>query len=144
MDNIKIGENIKKFRKIKGVTQKELGSLIGKTESSIQKYECGSTEIPLSVLELIADSLDLHILDLLDDSTVISLFDKYDKAALNYLKALGYEFKFENDFFMVCHNNHGYKIPAGSFIFIEDQIRCEVEKQMEKLMDKYSDSKFNL
>ena len=36
-DNITIGSNIKHYRKLNKLTQKELGGLIGKTESSVQK-----------------------------------------------------------------------------------------------------------
>ena len=42
--NKTIGNNIKSYRQKKGITQKQLASLIGKTESSIQKYEAGKVE----------------------------------------------------------------------------------------------------
>jgi len=41
MNNEKIGNNIKKWRKLKKLTQQELGEKIDKTLSSIQKYEKG-------------------------------------------------------------------------------------------------------
>lgn len=56
-----IGEKIKKARKEKKITQKELGKLISKTSSSIQKYEYGLTSIPLEVLEKIAKVLQLPL-----------------------------------------------------------------------------------
>ncbi len=71
-----IGGKIKYFRIKKGLTQKQLASLIGKTESSIQKYECGNTEIPLSVLEKIAKYLDTELVFLLDND-YLSEFQKY-------------------------------------------------------------------
>ena len=40
--NKKIGENIKYFRKEKGLTQKELGDLTGMADSAIRRYESGS------------------------------------------------------------------------------------------------------
>ena len=46
-DNSKIGKSIKQFRQRRNLTQNELASLIGKTGSSIQKYESGVTEVPL-------------------------------------------------------------------------------------------------
>ena len=58
-----IGYNIKKHRKRQRLTQEQLGKRIGKTTSSIQKYEAGKTEIPRSVLEDIASALNLHLLD---------------------------------------------------------------------------------
>lgn len=66
-----IGYYIQKQRKSMRLTQKQLGQLIGKTESSIQKYESGKTEIPRSVLEKIASVLGVHILELLDTTSSI-------------------------------------------------------------------------
>lgn len=60
------GSLIKKFRKRKKYTQKQLANLIGKTESSIRKYEKGLIEIPNSVLNQIAEALNVTILDLMD------------------------------------------------------------------------------
>lgn len=70
-DNKFIGGKIKYFRNERGLTQKALANLIGKTESSIQKYECGSTEVPFSVLEKIADALNVPINELLDIGNII-------------------------------------------------------------------------
>lgn len=47
IDYKKIGLKIKENRKKLKLTQKELGEKIGKTESSIQKYEKGLTQIPM-------------------------------------------------------------------------------------------------
>lgn len=76
-----VGNKIKYYRTKKGLTQKQLAKLIGKTESSIQKYECGSTEVPFSVLEKIASHLDTYLLFLLDD--------KYLESAAEYFKENG-------------------------------------------------------
>ncbi|MCB7321273.1 helix-turn-helix domain-containing protein [Lacrimispora sp. 210928-DFI.3.58] len=63
-NNKTIGDNIKKYRLYKGLTQKQLASLIGKTESSIQKYEAGKVEIPRKVLFNIAKQLDCSFIQL--------------------------------------------------------------------------------
>ena len=60
-----IGTQIKNYRKRKHLTQKDLALMIGKTVSSVQKYECGCTEIPTSVLEEIGDVLGIDIASLL-------------------------------------------------------------------------------
>lgn len=83
-----VGNKIKYFRNKKGITQKKLADLIGKTESSIQKYECGSTEVPFSVLEKIAESLDTELLFLLDDEYLESAsayFMNNEDTKLSYL-----------------------------------------------------------
>lgn len=63
MDYEEIGKNIKRFRKGK-MTQGELAEKIGKSTSSIKKYELGLVEIPNSVIEEIAATLGVNARDL--------------------------------------------------------------------------------
>ena len=65
-DNYKtiVGVNIKRFRKQKHITQKELAEKIGYSESSICKYEQGLTDIPNVVIISIAAALDITPSDL--------------------------------------------------------------------------------
>lgn len=65
MSNKEIGNRIKEARKGKGLTQEGLAQWIGRTKSSIQKYEAGQTEIPLSVSESIAAALGVSQAELL-------------------------------------------------------------------------------
>ena len=64
MDYKKVGQNIKEFRIEKGLTQQALAKKIGKSESSIRKYEKGLVEIPNTVIEAIAKELDIETFDL--------------------------------------------------------------------------------
>lgn len=59
-----LGENIKKARKEKKMTQKELAEKIHRTESSIRKYEKGIIQIPNDIIEKIAIALNISPLDL--------------------------------------------------------------------------------
>ena len=120
-DNEKIGANIKKFRKEQRYTQKELGKLIGKTESSIQKYESGATEAPRSVLESIASALGLHLLDLLDDASAIDWFAKRDESAISFLNSIGCHIEFyRTDNVSLVHDGVHYIVPTDKFLcFIE-------------------------
>ena len=60
MDYTAIGSNIKRFRK--GLmTQAELAQKIGKSVSSVKKYELGLVEIPNSVIEQIALALNIKV-----------------------------------------------------------------------------------
>ena len=61
-----IAQNIKLFRKGK-MTQAELGRKIGRSESSIRKYESGLVEIPNSIIEQIAKALGVDSIDLYFD-----------------------------------------------------------------------------
>ena len=64
MDYKKVGQNIKEFRIEKGLTQQALAKNIGKSESSIRKYDKGLVEIPNTVIEAIAKELDIETFDL--------------------------------------------------------------------------------
>lgn len=85
-----VGNKIRYFRNKKGLTQKALADLIDKTESSVQKYECGSTEVPFSVLEKIANALDTTILFLLDDEYLESASTYFKEKGDTNLSALFY------------------------------------------------------
>ena len=60
-----VGENIKKYRKNKGLTQKELGELIGVKAITIRKYESNEREPNIETLNKIATALRVTINDLL-------------------------------------------------------------------------------
>ena len=60
-----LGERIQRFRKSSGLTQKQLAEKIEKTYSSVQKYELGIAEPPISVLQKIAEALGVSTLELL-------------------------------------------------------------------------------
>lgn len=56
-----IGAKIQRCRKARGLTQAELAKRIGRTESSVAKYERGVVEIPMSVLEKISTELKVPL-----------------------------------------------------------------------------------
>lgn len=60
----RIRENLKKFREAAGMSQRQLASSVGKGESTIQSYESGRTDIPLSSLVAIAGALKVSLADL--------------------------------------------------------------------------------
>lgn len=63
-----LGKRIKKYRKEKGITQKELAKRIGKSYSLVQKYELDITQPPLEVILKLADALEVPIAYLLSGS----------------------------------------------------------------------------
>lgn len=93
MDDNKIGMNIKKYRKGK-FTQQELADKIGKTESSIRKYEKGLVTIPLDVLNRIATALGVEVSDLMGISDHLKDAEQTihkTTSFRDYLGVLGYE-----------------------------------------------------
>lgn len=53
--------NIREARKAKGITMKELGNLVGATESAISLYERGMREPSYEILLKIAEELDTSV-----------------------------------------------------------------------------------
>lgn len=89
-----IGEIIKKARKEKKLTQKELGDLLGRTQRTIQAYEKDEVIPPLNILDKISNILDISMSNLINGKTLdekkeniekIPSYDEFDleKFALN-------------------------------------------------------------
>ncbi len=55
------GDMIRKYRKEKGLTQKQLGELCGIADSNIRKYENGKQNPKIETLQKIADALNIDI-----------------------------------------------------------------------------------
>lgn len=56
-----VGKQIKKFRLMRGMTQKELGIKIGVKHNTISSYESGTNMPDQNVLFAIAEVLDVNI-----------------------------------------------------------------------------------
>ncbi len=62
---MKIGQNIKKYRKARKLTQSQLAKLLGKDMRTIQKYEYDEISPPLRDFEKLARELKVEVVDLL-------------------------------------------------------------------------------
>lgn len=92
-----IGKRIREARRNKRLTQVEFGKLVGKTESTIRKYESGGILIPSNVMQTIADVLDVSPFSLMgadywdaklpEISEVVTAFEMF----IGYLRSIGYE-----------------------------------------------------
>jgi repressor LexA len=66
---MEVGQKIKQARLAKGLTQEELGNLVGLQKSAIAKYENGRVvNIKRSTLQKLAKALDLRGSDLIIES----------------------------------------------------------------------------
>ena len=65
MDNNKIGLNIAKLRKDKGLTQQELGNKLYVTDKAVSKWERGLSLPDIAILEKLANELDTDIYNIL-------------------------------------------------------------------------------
>ena len=71
MDAKTIGFNIRQHRKLKGLTQAELGERVGISTMSIRRYEGGNRIAPENVLNRIADTLGITISLLLEPHIIV-------------------------------------------------------------------------
>ena len=132
-----IGDNLKKHRKNQHLTQEQLGKMIGRTTSSIQKYESGKTEIPRSVLEDIAAALDLHLLDiLLDPTDALEWYDARDDAIISLLYSLGCRVDIEIDTgkSLLHYKGHDYIISTSDLL---SDLFSDIEDDTEHLLKKF-------
>lgn len=61
-----VGENIKRIRKEKGLTQKQLGTLCRMADSAIRRYELGKAQPKLKTIHKIAEGLGVTVQTLVD------------------------------------------------------------------------------
>lgn len=65
-----VAENIKRIRKEKGLTQKQLGKKCGMAESTLRQYELGYRHPKIETIQKIADALEVPIIDLAENITI--------------------------------------------------------------------------
>ena len=66
---LRIGKRIKQIRSAKGLSQKDLGELIGVSNEHISKYERGIRKPKLETISQIAEALNVHPFAILDPTT---------------------------------------------------------------------------
>ncbi|WP_173918966.1 helix-turn-helix domain-containing protein [Halobacillus sp. Marseille-Q1614] len=64
-----VGANIKKYRKMRRMTQKELGDLIGVKHNTISQYEKGRNAPEPNMIFAIAKALEITVSDLFPETT---------------------------------------------------------------------------
>lgn len=65
MKTKRIGENIRKYRKEKGYTQKEFAEKIGRAYGTVRRYEAGRIGPSIGSISIIANALEVSIIDIL-------------------------------------------------------------------------------
>lgn len=75
LDNTFIGKKIRHIRKEKKITQKQLADSLGVHESSITKYEKGTTDIPLSKIKKIAEALEVSPFEIMGPAYFDNILD---------------------------------------------------------------------
>jgi len=65
---VTIGDNIRKYRKKKNLTQKELGDIVRISNTYLSDMEIGRTNPSIKTLKRIAKGLEISYVDLLKDT----------------------------------------------------------------------------
>lgn len=62
-----IGEKLKEFRKLRGLTQEQLAEMVEVTFQQIQKYENGNTRLNTDKLQAVAQALNVPVSAFFDE-----------------------------------------------------------------------------
>ena len=73
-----IGENLKKIRKSKGITQEKLSTITKISITSIQRYELGKRQPNIEVVKKFAEALGVPIFDLIGEEYKYAMKDFTD------------------------------------------------------------------
>lgn len=90
-----IGDKIRKYRTLRGLTQEELGNRLGMKRDRIRQYETGVRTPKADLLEKIAEQLDVDVaslsdIDIRDDEDLMHvLFDAENKYKIEVIKNNG-------------------------------------------------------
>lgn len=137
---LKVGEKIKKFRKERGLTQKDLASRLNTTPQNLAQYENGKRNPKPETLQRIAIALNIDMQYLLPDADYTSLLG--DKAAVAYsilleqiLGANGYTFGIteDTDSLYINYPDGILKISEEILNNLEDDILSYVKFRMQQL-----------
>lgn len=150
---MKIGNNIKLYRKQKGLTQKQLAEKIGSTDSAITRYESNSREPSIETITKIAEALGVPISKLLEDDT-FNLTDSDTEKVDSYIDLImgmpelkplvpifrnkGYELRQDMkgaDIYLIKDENPIAKIPEKDF--------AEYGKKMLDFINEFTDFEFS-
>lgn len=66
-----VGQRIAYYRKLRGLTQTDIGKLVGVPQGLWTGYERGRRNIPISLLPSIAQILEVSVADLLGENTEV-------------------------------------------------------------------------
>lgn len=92
-----VGERITECRKKKGVKQAELADILGKSLTTVQRYESGEIDLSISTLIKISKALDVSLFYLLSyqptlfdylSPTVQTILERWEKQSDNELRTM--------------------------------------------------------
>ncbi len=82
IDQVKIGDFLRKLRKEKGMTQEEIATKFGVSSRSVSRWENGNTMPDLAILVELADYYDVDIREIIDGERKSENMEKETKETL--------------------------------------------------------------
>lgn len=79
-----IGTNIKKYRKEKGLTQRELADKLNIATNSLSRYEIGERRPPIDMIEKIAEILNVTPIQLMYDEEIENTLNQSAEILSNF------------------------------------------------------------
>ncbi len=134
-----LGQHIKNRRNEIGMTQAELAQKIGKSTSTVQKYENGLIEIPFSVLERIGEELkkDWMLLYPISVDELMAEVNEYkritqdpagspqlDQAVTKLINDCGYSISYDEqrESILIEHDGDSTYIDENEYYFIVNEL----------------------
>lgn len=158
-----IGENIKTYRKEKGLTQEQLGNLSGLSKNAIYNYEnnkrvpnidtikqiANALDIPISILTGERDAIDLFATagGLEDNSKVEALMSKLNitKLTPDNINSIRYNLEKDKiDLAITLLDNHGYEVTINENELVTINDYSNILKPFNIDMDTFVDFSKNL
>lgn len=103
--NIKFGKHLKELREKKGISQKELGDLLGLKPSAVSNYESGRNQPGFEKLHILSQIFNVSIDELLCNDSY-KYKEKISKSSKEIISGLNnYQTEILIDIFHVLQNN---------------------------------------
>lgn len=121
-----IGQNIKKARKSKGMTQKDLGILLGVSQAAIGQFESENSTPKIETIQKISEALHISMRDLLSDEPLYSEKIKNFDTTVGFLADLfGYIYPLE-DIYIVGRGKESFVLDSNAVSALSDSIKGSI------------------
>ncbi len=129
-----IGENIKRIRKEKGLTQQQLAELVGIKDSGVRQYESGKYTPRTSRVREIAKALDVQVWEI--DESLKDLYTSIDRWNNEHdTETLSDESKTSEILISLLGDDNASII--NDFLSLNETGQAKVAEYIDDLMDKY-------
>lgn len=135
-----ISENIRKARKKAGLTQRQLGELIGVSESQIGSYENGYRKPKIETLQKITNALDVDFLDLVYDLISSDQREKFEqlKAKQELLNTINNNLELQEEIKDIQNKNFNKVISLMTQLNNDGQNKAIEQVELLTLIERYT------